>query len=256
MPNDFLPAGSLAHELNQPLTAMLINAEAGLRFLDRGNAHAAEIRDILEAIVSDGKRAGAIIRGLRAMLRREAGPRASVDLADVFTEVLVLMRGELYAHRVQVETRFEKGCVALADKTQIQQVAVNLVRNALEAMLDRPGDARRLRLTIARVPAQKLAVAVRDSGPGIAPDKLESVFEPFCSTKEQGMGLGLSISRAIVDAHGGEIRAENNADRGVTFRFSLPAQAVSMQREAAIRRPRDAAPDASRRRPDGASICL
>jgi signal transduction histidine kinase len=254
--------GSLAHELNQPLTAILINAQAGLRFLDRGeaqvdarvDAQVAEIREILLAIVSEDKRASAIIQGLRAMLRREAGARARIDLAEAFGEVLVLMRGELDAHRVQLETRFEPGCVVLADKTQLQQVALNLIKNALEAMLERPSDARRLRLSIAREGARAIGVSVRDSGPGLAAEKLQSVFEPFRSTKEQGMGLGLSISRAIVDAHGGEIRAESNEDCGVTIRFSLPAAALVLQHAIAICRDSGTV-RATPRAASGAPIC-
>lgn len=216
-------AGSLAHELNQPLAAILSNAQAALRFLERGDADDREIRDILEAIVREDKRAGAVIRGLRAMLRREEGPRTNVDLADAFAEVLALMRAELNRHDVQVETQFESDCVVLADKTQIQQVAVNLIRNAVEAMQPQPSGARRLRIAISREGKQHVFVAVSDSGVGISADKLGVIFQPFCTSKEQGMGLGLSIARAIVEAHGGEIRMQSNRDCGVTFEFSLQA---------------------------------
>jgi len=231
--------GSLAHELNQPLAAILSNAQAALRFLDRGESGQREIREILEAIVREDKRAGAVIRGLRGLLRREKTQRASVDLAEAVDEVLLLMRGELQAQGVRVETRFQEDCVTLADKTQLQQVVVNLINNALDAMRPMPRDARRLRVAIsrddARPAAREVTVVVRDSGVGIAPDRLPSVFTPFRTTKPDGMGLGLSISRAIVEAHDGEIRVEGNEDGGVTFTFSLPAHAGLSERTSAAR---------------------
>jgi FixJ family two-component response regulator/signal transduction histidine kinase len=223
-------AGSLAHELNQPLAAILSNAQAALRFLERGDANDREIRAILEAIVHEDKRAGTVIRGLRAMLRREEVPRTNVDLADAFADVLALMRAELDRHGVEVETQFQGDCVVSADKTQIQQIALNLIRNAIEAMQPQRGGARRLRIAISRRGTQHICVAVSDTGVGIPADKLGSIFQPFRTMKKQGMGLGLSIARAIVEAHGGEIQVQSNRDCGVTFEFSLPATLLPLPR--------------------------
>ena len=225
--------GSLAHELNQPLAAILSNAQAALRFLDCGQADQREIREILEAIVREDKRAGAVIRGLSALLRREKTQRAGVGLADAVDEVLMLMRGELEAQGVRVETHLQENCVAWADKTQLQQVVVNLINNALDAMQPVPRAERRLRITIsreARGALQETTVAVRDSGIGMASERLASVFTPFRSTKRDGMGLGLSIARAIVEAHDGKICVNRNEDCGVTFAFSLSAQAGLQER--------------------------
>jgi FixJ family two-component response regulator/signal transduction histidine kinase len=219
--------GSLAHELNQPLAAILSNAQAALRFLDRGESGQREIREILEAIVREDKRAGAVIRGLSALLRREKTQRANVDLADAVGEVLTLMRGELEAQGVRVETHLQENCVTWADKTQLQQIVVNLINNALDAMQPLPRAERRLHITIsrdARGAVQEATVALRDSGIGMASEQLASVFTPFRSTKRDGMGLGLSIARAIVEAHDGKIHVSRNEQRGVTFAFSLPAQ--------------------------------
>jgi RNA polymerase sigma factor (sigma-70 family) len=225
--------GSLAHELNQPLAAILSNAQAALRFLDRGAADQDEILNILEAIVREGKRAGAVIRSLRALLRREEVPRARIDLAEAISEVLMLMHGELEEQGVRVDTRFEARCMVFADKTQLQQVAVNLIKNAIDAMRTLPRSTRKLCVGISHSPAGAVSVAVRDGGIGIAADKLASVFQPFRTTKDEGMGLGLSIARAIVEAHGGEIRVDSNEEGGVTFSFSLPPHAATHEGEVA-----------------------
>ena len=214
--------GTLAHELNHPLTAILSNAQAGLRFLERGALDACEVRKLLEAVVRESRRAAAVVRSVRAMLRREELPRARIDLALMLRETLVLVQSELDEQQVRLELEFEAGCDIVAEKTQIQQVAINLVLNALEAMQQQPSATRRLRVSVARTGAGEIGVAVSDTGVGIPEDELERVFVAFQTMKAHGMGMGLAISKTIVEAHGGAISVERNAGCGVTFRFTLP----------------------------------
>src|SRR5574341_282735 len=214
---------SLAHELNQPLAAILSNAQAALRFLDRENPDLGEIREILTDIVRDDKRAGAVISGLRTMLRRQEPERVRVELAGALREVLDLVHSELLTHQVEVTADFEAGCAVLADKAQLQQVVLNLVMNAIQAIQGQPADRRRLALSASRTGEGEVRVAVRDAGVGIPEENLATVFDPFWTTKGQGMGLGLAVCRAIVESHGGAIWVEANPDRGVTFVFRLPA---------------------------------
>jgi PAS domain S-box-containing protein len=216
-------SASLAHELNQPLAAILSNAQAALRFLARENPDLGEIREILTDIVRDDKRAGAVISGLRSMLRRQEPERVRLELAGTLREVLVLLNSELLTHQVEVTADFEAGCTVLADKAQLQQVVLNLVMNAIEAMQGQPAEERRLALSAWRTGEGEVRVAVRDAGEGIPEEKLATVFDPFWTTKGQGMGLGLAVCRAILEAHGGAIWVEPNQDRGVTFVFRLPA---------------------------------
>ncbi len=214
---------SLAHELNQPLTAILSNAQAALRFLSREKPDLEEIREILTDIVRDDKRASAVISGLRTMLRRQEPERVGLDVAGIIREVLVLLNSELLTHQVEVTADFDAGCSVLADKAQLQQVVLNLVMNAIQAMQGQPAEERRLALSVSRTGEGEVRVAVRDAGVGIPEEKLATVFNPFWTTKDQGMGLGLAVCRAILEAHGGAIWVEPNQDRGVTFLFRLPA---------------------------------
>jgi C4-dicarboxylate-specific signal transduction histidine kinase len=213
---------SLAHELNQPLTAILSNAQAGLRFLDGGNADLGEIRAILVDIVHDDKRAGTIISGLRTMLRRKETPRERTNLAHTIEEVLALVHSELVSRHVDLRQRLEPGAWVLADKGQVQQVMLNLLMNAAEAMQDQPADQRPLELTLTRTDTGEALVAVRDSGPGIPEDQQDKLFEAFWTTKPMGLGIGLPISRSIIESHGGRLFFTNNPDQGATFSFTLP----------------------------------
>jgi PAS domain S-box-containing protein len=214
---------SLAHELNQPLAAILSNAQAALRFLAREKPDLGEIREILTDIVRDDKRAGAVISGLRTMLRRQEPERVRLELAGTLREVLALLHSELLTHQVEVTTDFEAGCTVLADKAQLQQVVLNLVMNAIQAMQEQPAEERRLALSVSRTGEGEVRVAVRDAGVGIPEENLATVFDPFWTTKGQGMGLGLAVCHAILESHGGAIWVEANQDRGVTFLFRLPA---------------------------------
>jgi C4-dicarboxylate-specific signal transduction histidine kinase len=214
-------SGSLAHEICQPLSAILNNAQAGLRFLDHEQVDLAEMREILQDIVRDDKRAAAIINGLRAMLQQQEAPYADTDLTQTIEEVLELLHSELIRHGVEVERLLEPGLSVRANKTQIQQVVLNLIINAQEAMMEKPEGERRLQIRAARADGKAL-VSVSDTGIGIAEDMLERIFAGFYTTKPQGLGVGLEVCRSIMESHRGAIWAEANPQRGTTFRFSLP----------------------------------
>jgi len=214
-------SASLAHEICQPLSAILNNAQAGLRFLDHEPVDLEEMREIFQDIVRDDKRAGTIINGLRAMLQQQDTPYADIDLAQSVEEVLDLLHSELIRHGVDVERSLETDLMVRANKTQIQQVALNLIINAQEAMTDRPEGERRLRIKATRADG-KARVSVSDTGHGIAEDMLDRIFEGFYTTKPQGLGVGLEVCRSIMESHHGAIWAEANPDRGATFHFMLP----------------------------------
>ncbi|MGB8435078.1 MAG: response regulator [Burkholderiales bacterium] len=216
---------AIAHELNQPLAAILSNAQAGLRYLDREGLTPEAVRAILEAVVRDDKRAAETIRTMRALLRHDESGRALVDLAESLGEVLQLLAGELGSQGIRVETQFGPGCWVVADRAQIEQVALNLILNAVAAMQASPQDDRLLRLSISRGDGGRVTASVSDSGAGIASENVAAIFEPFWTTRSDGIGLGLSICRSIVQAHGGTIWVEPNPDRGVTFRFELRGMA-------------------------------
>jgi FixJ family two-component response regulator/signal transduction histidine kinase len=213
---------AIAHELNQPLAAILSNAQAGLAYLLEGAARLDEIRAILESVVRDDKRAAETIRAMRALLRHDENGRAPIDLAAALSGVAQLLSSELARQGIRIESQLTPGCRVLANRIQIEQVALNLIQNAAAAMQARPRDERRLRLSVFRGEEGLAVTEVSDSGTGIAPEQLESVFEPFWTTRREGLGLGLAICRSIVQAHGGAIRVRPNPDRGVTFRVELP----------------------------------
>ncbi|MDP3584773.1 MAG: ATP-binding protein [Thiobacillus sp.] len=214
-------SASLAHEICQPLAAILNNAQAGLRFLDHDRVDLEEIREIFQDVVRDDKRAGTIINGLRAMLQQQETPYADVDLAQCIEEVLELLHSEVIRYDVDIERMLETHLTVRANKTQLQQVILNLTVNALEAMAEQPASERKLRIRVTRADG-KAVVSFSDTGIGIAEDMLDRVFEGFYTTKPQGLGVGLEVCRSIMESHHGSIRAERNPDRGATFRFSLP----------------------------------
>jgi PAS domain S-box-containing protein len=218
-------AGSLAHELSQPLSAILNNAQAGLRFMARENIDTDEIRQIFSDIVRDDKRAGAVINGLRSMLQLRETHHAEVDLAQCIGEVIELLHSEFVRLDIVVERVLETGLTARANKTQIQQVLLNLMMNAMEAMEEQPGE-RTLKIALSRAEA-KARISIRDNGTGIPEGKLERIFDGFYTTKPQGLGMGLEVCRSIVELHRGNIWAENNPDRGATFYFTLPADTMA-----------------------------
>jgi two-component system, LuxR family, sensor kinase FixL len=216
-------SGALAHELNQPLAAILANAQAARRCLARPGADLASIRAILDDIVDDDQRAGAVIRRLRALFRNEAPALQPVVVDALVRETLDLAHGCLSERNVQVLLELRNRLVVLGDRVQLQQVLLNLLLNASDAMQATPPGRRRLRLASTALPDGTVQLTVADSGPGIARDALGKVFDPLFTTKKTGLGVGLSISRAIISQHGGKIEAINNPAGGCTFRVRLPA---------------------------------
>jgi PAS domain S-box-containing protein len=213
---------SLAHELNQPLAAILTNAEIGLQLTAGGTPDLEEIREILMDIIEDNKRAGAIVRGLRDLLRRKETVREKINPADTIRRIVEMLHSELLDKQVQLHMELERDFQVLANKAQVQQVILNLVMNAVEAMQGQPAGQRRLELTLTRTDAGEALVAVRDSGPGIPEHLHGRVFEAFWTSKQEGLGIGLLISRSIIEAHKGRLWFGNNLDQGVTFHFTLP----------------------------------
>lgn len=213
---------SLAHELNQPLAAMLSAAQAGLRFMAAETHDPQEIRDILQNIVQDTKRAGAVVSGLRAMVRRQASQRERVNVAEVVQATLDLLHSELLTHRVRLDVQCQPNCCVQADKTQIQQVILNLTMNAIEAMQRLPHEARRIEIAAGRDGAETVRLSVADSGFGIPPEETPRLFEAFWTTKAQGLGIGLAICRSIIESHRGRIWLASNEPGRTTFSFSLP----------------------------------
>ncbi len=219
-------SGSLAHELNQPLTAILSNAQAAQRFLKQDPPRIDRIPEILADIVSSDHRAGAVIARLRLLLRKEAAKRQALDINEVVVESLHLMRSDLIDRGVTVVTHLEPGLPRVdGDRSQLQQVLLNFIINGCDAMQGQEED-RTLLVRTRGTPEGRVEVAVMDRGTGILPADLARVFEPFVTTKAQGLGLGLSICRSIVEAHGGSVWASNNAERGATLHFALPAKSA------------------------------
>jgi PAS domain S-box-containing protein len=216
-------SGSIAHELNQPLTAILSNAQAAQRFLSQDGGNLAELREILQDIVEEDKLAGEVIHRLRRLLRKGEVDLQRLDLADASTEVLRLMRTDLVDRGVSLKTELAGDLPqVLADRVQIQQVLLNLLTNACDAMAGAEPQERRLLLR-ADLSDGSVHVSLADRGTGLPADEIEHVFEPFVTTKSHGLGLGLTVCRTIIRAHGGRLWATNNSDRGATFHFELPA---------------------------------
>ncbi|MGZ8202183.1 MAG: PAS domain-containing sensor histidine kinase [Burkholderiales bacterium] len=217
-------SGSLAHELNQPLAAILSNAQAALRFLTDDDYDRNEVREILRDIVNADKRAGEVIRGLRLLLKKGEMRQEPLDLNEVVRDVLGLMRSDILNARVDLTAELAPNLPMLTgDRVQLEQVLLNLLMNGCDAMADAPASGRKLLVTTRHIATDSVVVSVTDRGPGIPPEDLERVFEPFYSTKAQGLGLGLMVSRKIIGAHGGRLYAENNAGGGASFCFTLPA---------------------------------
>jgi len=214
---------ALAHELNQPLTAILSNAQAGRRFLAQPKPDLGEIREILEEIVRDDKRAGEVIHRLRMLLRKEPPIRATFALDDAIREVEQLVRSELVGGGIGLRLELASPSPQVeAVKVDLQQVLMNLVLNAAQTLRDQPSGRREILVTT-EPEDDGVKIGVLDSGPGVAPEKLPTLFEPFVSSRTGGMGMGLSICRRLVESNRGRIRTVNRPEGGAAFFFTLPA---------------------------------
>jgi len=224
-------SGSLAHELNRPLGAILSNAQAAQRMLANGGVDVAEFREILNDIVSEDKRAAEVIRRLRLWLQKGEVQQHSLRINKVVRDVLKLIRTDLISQNVSVDTELARDLPTVTgDPVQLQQVLVNLVVNACDAMADCDTPEHQLRIrTGIENGGGAVIVSVTDRGGGIQVKEVEQIFEPFFTTKAKGMGLGLSVCRTIIAAHRGKLWATNNAERGATFHFTLPKDASAKE---------------------------
>jgi PAS domain S-box-containing protein len=224
-------SGAVAHELNQPLSAMMSNARAGLQFIAAGSADRQEIKDILADIENDGRRAGEVIRHLRSLLRRGEAQFETVHVDVIVDQVLRLINSDLISNNIKVVHEPMAGMPAIsADAVQLQQVMLNLLSNACDALKGVNPRDRRITIGVGMRGPGRVRISVSDNGCGFGDGNSEHLFKPFVTTKRSGLGLGLSISRSIVEAHGGRIWAELNRDAGATFHVELGVAAQKTER--------------------------
>jgi signal transduction histidine kinase len=214
---------SIAHEVNQPLSGVVSNGSACLRWLAGDAPNVEEAREAARRIVRDGKRAGEVIARVRALAKRAATPSEKLDLNETIREVLALVGDEAKRMGVMIRAQFADNLSPVSgDRVQLQQVVLNLAMNAIEAMSSGEERPRELLITTRNLDADQVQVTVKDSGPGIDPNTIDKIFDPFYTTKPGGMGMGLSISRSILQAHGGRLWAAAKDGPGTIFHFTLP----------------------------------
>ena len=216
-------AASLAHEILHPIATARNNARAGMRFLEMSPPNLAEVKEALACVVRDADRAKDIVGRIRDHIKKAPPHRELFDLNEAINEVIVMVRSTIVNTKVSVRTRLMEVLPVLGDRVQLQQVVMNLVLNAVEAMSSVAESVRELSIETQQSETGGILVAVRDSGPGIDSGHLERVFEPFYTTKTSGVGMGLSICRSIIDAHGGRLWVGTNHPQGAVFQFTLPA---------------------------------
>jgi signal transduction histidine kinase len=215
-------AATVAHEIKQPLSAMTMDASAGLRWLDRATPNIDEAKVALRQVVNNGHRVGAVIENIRTLFKAEARTRSSLDVNDVIREALALVRDDLRRHRVAVQTDYSQSLPPIeGNQVQLQQVLVNLITNAIDSMATEDRD-RVLSLRSKVDDSGSLMVSVEDVGMGVEPSAIDLIFKPQFTTKVHGMGMGLSICRSIIEAHGGRLWVTPNVPRGAIFHFTLP----------------------------------
>ena len=215
---------SLAHEVLHPIATARNNARAGMRFLEMSPPNLGEVMEALACVVRDADRAKDIVGGIRDHIKKSPPRNELFDLNGAIDEVIVMVRNAIDRNRVAVHTHLKDGIISVrGDRVQLQQVVLNLILNAVEAMSSAGEGPRELSISTELSEANGILVAVRDSGPGVDPEYLDLVFHPFHTTKPSGMGMGLSICRSIVDAHGGRLWVDANKPRGAVFQFTLPA---------------------------------
>jgi C4-dicarboxylate-specific signal transduction histidine kinase len=217
-------AASIAHELNQPLSGIISNASAGRRFIDRGDPDLRELRDLLTDIVADGSRAGEVIRGIQGMVKKGYRCSEPVNLNEVVMNVVHMVKPNAMLHSCEVGTFLDPGLATVeGDPIQLQQVLLNLIINAFDAMRDVPPGRRKVVIATEWDPDRAARISVRDYGIGIPEGAGERLFDHFYTTKKEGLGIGLAIVRSIVESHGGTITAGNADGGGARFQFTIPA---------------------------------
>jgi PAS domain S-box-containing protein len=220
---------SVAHEVNQPLAATIANAQAALRWLDRPEPDLEELRAALGRIVRDGARAGAVVERIRALIKKAPPRKDLVEINSAIREVVEVTHNEALKNGVTVNTELADDVpVVYGDRVELQQVLLNLIINAVEAMKDLSDLPRNVLVATHKTKADEALVSVRDSGPGLAPEIRDNLFKAFQTTKPNGLGLGLSICRSIIEAHGGRLWASANTTHGTVFQFALPQHSDTM----------------------------
>ncbi|HUB47472.1 MAG TPA: AAA family ATPase [Acetobacteraceae bacterium] len=226
---------SIAHEVNQPIAATITNAQAGLRWLDRQPPDLEEVRQAFKRILRDGNRAGDVIGRVRALIRKSPPRKDWLEINSAIRDVIELTRGEAAKHGVSVRTGLADGLPSIeGDRVQLQQVLLNLILNAIEAMSEVSEETRDLLISTAAAEPNGVLVALRDSGPGLDPETANHLFEGFYTTKPDGLGMGLPICRSIIEAHGGRLWASTNEPRGAVFQFILPIEQEEIRPAARI----------------------
>ncbi|MBI9016625.1 MAG: response regulator [Phycisphaerae bacterium] len=214
-------ASGIAHELNQPLCSISNFSAASIRMLEESTGTKQDIIEVLGHLTRQADRAGNIIRRIRSFVRKQSSKLLELDVNDILRESLNLIESEITYKKIRViEEIPDESCMAIVDAIQIEQVVINLMKNAIDAMTDTPQDQRIITVKCQR--RDKIVVSICDSGSGIKENDTEKLFESFYTTKKEGLGIGLSLCRSIVEAHGGHLRAENNKEQGATFIFTLP----------------------------------
>ena len=217
-------SASIAHEVNQPLTAIVANAGSCLRRLAAGPIETKELCEVLEDVVDDARRAHDVIQRIRGFVRKSPVQLVPLDFNPVVEDVLALVQPELRRHHISVRTDLTVDLPPVrGDRVQLQQVVLNLIMNAVEALQGIDAGSRALIVHSRRDATGSVVLGVRDSGPGLRPGDTEVIFDPFYTTKPSGMGMGLSVGRSIIEAHGGRLWAVTSGSRGATFQLSLPA---------------------------------
>jgi PAS domain S-box-containing protein len=217
---------SIAHEVNQPIAAAVTNADAGLRWLAAQPPNLEEVRDAFDHIIKASNQASEVVGRIRALIKKLPARKASLDINETIFETIALTRSEMRRHCISMQTELANGLPRIwGDRVQLQQVILNLIMNAIEAMSEVSEGSRVLLIGTGADTPDGVTVAVRDSGPGLKPQSLDHLFDPFYTTKPAGMGMGLSICRSIIEAHGGRLWATANAPRGAVFQFTVYAKA-------------------------------
>ncbi len=218
-------AASIAHEVNQPIAGVVTNADAALRWLGHRPPDLEKVQYSLDEIIKDGNRAGDVIGRIRALVNKVPPRKDCLEINEAILEVIALTHGEVVKNSVSLQTQLAAGLPLIqGDRVQLQQVILNLIMNAVEAMSGISEGSRELLISTGKTESDGVLVAVRDSGPGLAPASLERLFDAFYTTKPGGLGMGLSICRSTIEAHGGRLWAAANVPQGAIFQFTLPAR--------------------------------